>query len=401
MLRAAAAIVFLLALSAAIVDVRAGQTPARGQGGEPAAATITAAQVAAAIEKLGTIDFPVRMNASRTVRRAAPAIAVPSLRQAAQTHADGYVRYRALVILSGFNDPETRRLMIEALGEKNDRLRAVAYAYFEHNPDPTIAPRLLSAVGSEESEFVRPALTRALAAHGSDPKVRATMSGLVMKGQAFFRSVVIEALGDYRAAYALAPLLEVAKIDGPLQDDAALALGKIGDKTALPTLAALQRSAPRESQPAIAAAICLLGVNCASHQPFIEKSLRFATETPGFQELLRGSSSALGVLAVSGRKDAAAQLIAQGAPSRDPARAAIALAVGTVALRNTPLLLDVLAGDGMLAPGVELLHEAFDMLEEDFEEERFFANVRRAFWRAPEGSAARRVTETLVQKLEF
>ena len=50
---------------------------------------------------------------------------------------------------------------------------------------------------------------------------------------------------------------------------------------------------------------------------------------------------------------------------------------------------------------IELLREAFDRLEEDFEEERFFATVRRAYWQAPEGSAARNVAETLVQRLEF
>lgn len=374
-----------------------GRTPLKeGQAG-----TVTAAQLTAAIEQLGTVDFPVRMGAARTVRRAAPALAVPALRQAARHHSDGYVRFRALVLLSGFNDPDTRQLMVEALAEKNDRLRSVAYAFFEHHPDTTILPRLVDALGREESEFVRPALTRAIAAHGSDPRARDTMTGLVMKGQAFFRSVVIEALGDYRAAYAVKPLTEVAKIDGPLQDDAALALGKIGDKSALPTLASLQRSAPRESQPALAAAICLLGVNCSSHQPFIEQSLRFAVENPGFQELLRGSASALAVLGVAGRADAAAELITQGAPARDPARAAIALGLGTVALRNTPMILEVLARDGMLVPGVELLREAFDMLEEDFAEERFFVTVRRAFWQAPERSPARRVTETLVQKLEF
>ena len=41
------------------------------------------------------------------------------------------------------------------------------------------------------------------------------------------------------------------------------------------------------------------------------------------------------------------------------------------------------------------------MLEEDFEEERFFVFVRRSYWQAPEGSAARKTADALIQKLEF
>jgi hypothetical protein len=280
-------------------------------------------------------------------------------------------------------------------------MRTVAYAYFEHNPDKAIVSRLLEALKVEASEFVRPGLTRALAAHGDDPRVRPVMEGLVMQGQAFFRSVVIETLGDHRGAYALKPISEVAKIDGPLQDDAALALGKIGDKSVLPVLAGLQRTAPRESQPSIAAAICLLGVNCASHQPFITDSLRFGIANLGFQSLVRSSSSALAVLAVAGREDAASELITRGAPTRDPVRAPIALAVGTVALRNTALMLTLLEKEPLREPAIELLREAFDMLEEDFEEERFFATVRRTYWQSPAGSRARTVADTLIRKLEF
>ena len=66
----------------------------------------------------------------------------------------------------------------------------------------------------------------------------------VGRGEDFFRGAVIEALGDYKAQYAVPAILTVAKLDGPLQDDAVLALGKIGDKSTLETMAALQRSAP-------------------------------------------------------------------------------------------------------------------------------------------------------------
>ena len=68
-------------------------------------------------------------------------------------------------------------------------------------------------------------------------------------------------------------LIEIAKLEGPLQDDAAMAIGKIGDKNALGVLAALQQSAPKETQPAIAAAICLMGTNCSSHIGYLEKTL--------------------------------------------------------------------------------------------------------------------------------
>jgi HEAT repeat protein len=326
---------------------------------------------------------------------------VPALVEAVAGHADGYVRFKSLVLLSGFNDPRTRDVMAQAMTAANDRLRAVAYGYFEHHPDPEILPRLLAALPREQSEFVRPALTRALAAHAADSRVREAMAGLVIQGQDFFRSGVIEALGDYKAAYALPALTTVAKLDGPLQQDAVLALGKIGDKRSLETLAALQRTAPRNTQPSIAAAICLLGVNCSSHQGYLAESLRFAIDNAGYQELLRASAGGLAALAMNGDASSAALLFEDGEPSRDPARAAIALALGAVALRNTPLMLQVLQAQKDPGPAIRLVGEAFDMLEEDLEEERFFAAVRRGYWAAAEGSPARRIATALIQTLEF
>ncbi len=373
-------------------------------GAQPQAAQgegITAPQVKAAIDKLGVLEFPVRMQAARTVRRASVAIATPLLSEAAATHNDGYVRFRALVLLSGFNDPASRDVMTRMLGEPNDRLRAVAYSYFGYHPDPTALPRLLDALAKEDSEFVRPALTRAIAAYGNDPKAREVMASLVMRGQDFFRSVAIEAIGDFKGAYAFSSLTEVAKLEGPLQDDAVLALGKLGDKRALETFAALQRSAPRNSQPAIATAICLTGVNCPSHQGYLTETVRFAIGNIGFQELLRGASSGLAALGVAGNEEAVQTLIDAGIPTQDPARAAIALALGTVALRNHPLLLRILEKQKDPAGALELLREALDMLEEDFEEERFFVFVRKAYWQAPAGSATRKTADALIQKLEF
>lgn len=374
-------------------------SPLRAQ--EPAAAAVTAAQVRSAIDKLGTLDFPVRMEAGRTIRRAASALAVPALTEAVAKHQDGYVRFRALVLLSGFNDARTRDVMVRMLGEKNDRLRAVAYAFFEHHPDPAALPRLIDALATEESEFVRPALTRAIAAHGKEKAAQDTMTRLVMRGQDFFRSAVIEAIGDYKGTYAFAALTEVAKLDGPLQDDAVVALGKLGDKRALETFAALQRTAPRYTQPAIAAAICMVGVNCGSHEGYLTESLEFGIKTAGYQELVRGAATGLAALAVAGNEEALRTLLSRGAPTRDPARAAIALAIGTVALRNTALTLKVLEADPNPEAALELLREAFDMLEEDFIEERFFVTVRRGYWEAKPGSSTRRTAEALIRKLEF
>jgi HEAT repeat protein len=389
----------VLGLVAADGGVALAQAPRASES--PAAEKVSPAQVKAAIDLLGSLDFPVRMDAGRTVRRAESTVAVPALLEAVANHKDSYVRFKALVVLSGFNDPRIGDVMVKALEDRNDRLRAAAYGWFEHHPDPKMAPRLLAALSKEESEFVRPSLTRALAALGTDAKVREVMTGLVMSGQDLFRAVVIEALGEYRATYALQPIMDVARLDGPLQDDAVLAIGRIGDKRGLIALADLQRTAPRNLQPSIAAAICLLGSNCSSHLGYLTETLRFAIANPGYQELLRAAAGGLSALAVAGNQEAAATLFERGSPTRDPERAPIALALGTLALRNTTLTLKALEGQKALDPAIELLREAFDMLEEDLEEERFYVTVRRAYWAAPAGSAARKIADLLIQKLEF
>jgi HEAT repeat protein len=380
---------------------------------EPKAEAISAAQVRSAINRLGDLDFASRMKAAQTVRRAPPAVASPVLIDAVSSHADGYVRFKALVLLAGFNDPRATSLMLAALKDPNDRLRATAYSYFEDHPSPESLGVMLPAFEREPSEFVRPALTRALAAASmaatpttgfSKPAldgVQNVMRGGVTRGQDFFRSIAIEALGDHKAAYALSEIVKVAGVEGPLQDDAALAIGKIGNKKGLETLAGLQRTAPRNVQPTIAAGICLLGVNCGSHVGYLIETLRFSVKEIGYQELLRSAANGLGAVAAAGNTDALAALFDVGIPSRDPARAPIALAIGTAAIRNPQFMLQWLESRKDLADASALLAEAFDMLEEHYEEERFFVTVRRAYWRAAEGSATRKVAAALIGKLEF
>jgi HEAT repeat protein len=363
--------------------------------------TVSPAELSAAIDSLGSIDYEVRTKAAQTVRRAPAALALPALLKTVAGHADGWVRFRAQVLLAGYPDPRAEDVMRRSLDEPNDRLREVAYSWFEAHPNPAVVPRLLQRLEVEEGEFVRPSLVRALAANASESDVQQVLTREAMRGQDFFRSAVIEALGDYRATYAVETLLEIGKMDGPLQADAVLALGRIGDKRALELFSALQRSAPREVQPVVAAAICLLGVNCDTHRRYLVETLTFSVRHPGFQPLLRSAATGLGALASRGDLAAYQALVETGIPSQDPARAAIALALGRVAMRSiafffeaTPKMADV---DG----AIELVREAFDMLDADLYEERFFAASRSRFWKAPEGSPERQLAERLIRRLEF
>jgi HEAT repeat protein len=354
-----------------------------------------------AIDRLGAFDYDERMKSARTVRRAPGTLALPALLDAATGHADGYVRYCALVLLSGYDDPRVPDAMEQAMGEVNDRLRTVAYQYFERHPDARLVPTFIKAFDKEVAEFVRPALIRAMAALGKDPKLQALLVRDVTRGQDFFRSSVIEALGDYKATYALKAISGVAQLDGPLRDDAVVAIGKIGDKSSIGMLAGLQRTAPREAQPAIATGICLLGSNCDLHRGFLARTLTFTDRNPGFQELLRGAASGLGTLAAAGDVEAGRTLFEVGIPSADPTRAPVALALAGFAVRQPAGFLERLAERQDQKDALLLLREGFDMLEEDFAEEQFFVAVRKVYFAAAENSPQRPLVQALINTLEF
>ena len=95
-----------------------------------------------------------------------------------------------------------------------------------------------------------------------------------------------------------------------------LALGRMGDRSALGALAELQRTASTELQPSIAAAICLLGQNCGSHG-LPPADAGFAEDHPGYQELVRAAAAGLGAIARAAA-EAVTMLLDIGVPSEDP-----------------------------------------------------------------------------------
>ena len=381
--------------------------PARPAGAAPArpapapAPSADPAVLQAAIDKLGKLDYKTRVEASATLRRAPAAAVVPLLVQAAGRHADGYVRFRALVLLSGFNDPKTKSVFLDALGDENDRLREVAYAYVEDHPDPLLVPRLLQALEREQAEFVRPALIRAIAAHGKDPKVQVVLKREVMRGVDFFRSAVIEALGAHKATYALDEISKIAELEGPLQDDAVRALGQIGDKRGLPTLVAVQR----ERQPGIAAddrgghlrpgqqlrRACAFRAGIAGFcraQPRLPGACALVGHGPGRPVGHRPHRSAACALRAgyAGQRPGACAHCPRDRPGGDAQSGHSCSPSSPTCHGRTPRV---------------LLRDAFDMLEEDYAEERFFATVRRQYWEALPEAPMRAAAQVLITALEF
>ncbi len=379
--------------------------------GEQFASFDGSAEIGEVIPSLGDFDYSVRAEASRVLRRTDAGSVVPALVMAAQSHEDSYVQFRAAVLLAGFGGSAARDFFRTGLDSPNDRVRAAAYDYFEHDTNANLAPRLLTALDSETSEFVRPALVRALAAHDGNASVRDRLLKDMDRGEGYFRGGVIEALGDYRAMYAVDRLIKIASEEGPLRDDALLALGKIGDKRALQVVAAAQVDAAavdsRNSEllPIVSAAACLLDTDYENQIQYVVEALRYGLTAEGDdRSLLRAASTAAAAVSMAGRKGstiALHALIDAGVDAADPARAPIALAVGTVALRNPARVFLVLAGRNDLRSSLLLLRDAFDMLDEDMAEERFYVLIRNKFWNEKENPLARSVAEAAMEVLEF
>lgn len=326
---------------------------------------------------------------------------LPALVDAAAVHADGFVRYRALVLLSGYDDPRVPDQMEQALGDVNDRLRAVAFAYFERHPDPRLIPVILKALDHETAEFVRPALIRALAAHGRDTRVRAALLAQVAQGRVDFRRAAVEALGDHRVGYSLKTITAVAQTDGPVRAEALLSLGQLGDPASATLLATAQQTAGRRTRPAVAASLCLLGSDCETHREFLLGVLTVPDRTAGGQDLPRVAARGLAALAASGDTQAGRALLRGGLTANEATRAPVAVALARLAVRRPLNVVALLAEAQDLPPALALLRSGFDRLGDEFLAEQFFVELRQAYHQEPEGSPTRAVIQAAINALEF
>ena len=384
MIRRLAAVAVTLPFMVGVVDAH--QTPA--------------ADPQATIGDLGSLTLSVRTEAAHSVRRWPRETAVPKLVAATRT-GDSYVRYRALILLTDFGGTEVGAVMHTMLGDANDRLRGVAYAWFERHPDRTVVPVLLQALGHESSEFIRPALVRAVAASGSDAAVQTALLTLLAKGGDVDRAAAIAAVGDCHATYALKAISALATAPGPLQAQAIEAVGKLGDLASASVLAPLVTKVDRPLQPVVAAAIALTGVDADDEARFVAETLD--SDADGHDPaLLAGAAHALAMLAVAGREHAAFELFDAGDAAADAARTPVALEVGRIALRQPDLVLKVIQQRSDRAAAVALVRDAFDALsEEDFGWECFYIELQRTYWAAAEGSAERQTAGALIDALEF
>ena len=151
--------------------------------------------------------------------------------------------------------------------------------------------------------------------------------------------------------------------------------------------------------PALQAAQCLLGSNCAERIGWLVQAARSPGARP---ETARAAVAALGAVASQGDSSAVDALIGLEREAAGRFRSDVALAFSAVALRRPGDIILWLgrAADDVRARAIELLREGFESLEEDFAEEQFFAVARAAYWSAA-GAATRTLTATLIDKLEF
>jgi HEAT repeat protein len=194
-------------------------------------------------------------------------------------------RREAVHRLGSMRDPATAEALRKALDDPAERVRAAALAGLGHLQDPSLAPFIAIHLTNEKSPFVRKVAAYALGQAGGSEATPALIVGLrdkdmEVRGAAavalsrapdaaaiapltaalqdkspFVRAHAAAALGvnGRAAAQAVPPLIQVltADEDHEARRQAASALGRIGEPSAIPALERAERSSdPYLSQAA-------------------------------------------------------------------------------------------------------------------------------------------------------
>ena len=395
------------AVCGALVLALAARQPVSAQTSTAPASTGQTAGIAGQVALLGDFDYGKRMAAAQAVRRAPAAESGPALAAAITTGTDAYVRFRAFVLLTGLLDPRVEDFARAAMTDRNDRLRQAAYDWLTGSPLPALAPRLIELLETEQGQFVRPSLLRALAALDADPRVRTALVRETARGLDILRGAVIEALGLRGAAYAVDALASVVAIDGPLRDVAGLALGRIGGAQAAAVLA-MVHDKDRGVELTLRAAQCLADTRLADTRladgtcDTVLGELVKAWPSAAANGIAGSAAQALSVMAERGDARAIALLAEAGIAGVRDLRDHAAVALSTVALRKPDTVLAwMVANPGSRDGVIVLLKDGFDFIEEDVAEETFYATVRATYWKAGEGSDLRIAAAALLDGLAF
>ena len=385
------------------LDARRRGALSRSAHGPRASGSSCPPQLKAAIDNLGKFDAATRTAAARTVRRAA-ASAGCARADGGGRRARGRLRSlpRAGAAVGVQRSAGARRDG-SALDDPNDRLRTVAYAYFEHNKE-----RGMAAAAAKNARQGR----RRVRPPGADPRARrlrrrsggqTALTALVMRGQDLYRSAVIEALGDYHAD------LRAGADHSSRQAATARCRKTPSWRWARSATSARSRSLRRCSNRRRACAsrrsprrsACSASTASRTRSSSID-TMKFAIENIGFQDLLRASARASARWRRRARQDAAARAARSPAFRRAIRRASpVALAFGT--RRAAQHAARPQAARRAHGPAREprcCCATPSTCSKRIYEEERFFATVRRGYWQAPAGSRAQ-AADALIQALEF
>ena len=133
-------------------------------------------------------------------------------------------------------------------------------------------------------------------------------------------------------------------------------------------------------QPTISAAFCLLEVDCERQEAYLKTDARVrGRRTPTASRCCAASSTRSAMLAVGGRDLGAHRAVRHGrgrAASRRVRRSRWVSASSRCGSRRSPSTCSTTRRTRS-ADAIELFRDAFDMLSEDFEEERFYVEIRQ------------------------